>query len=141
MRIWSKKLIPVLPIKQLKAMRYELGDMIKQYPNIKHPLVKFANNYDCVYLFEYFEQVIQECEKKNINMNKSYNQEIIDMAVSKSSGTYNYSKDYTFLEDNEKYLTICYWNLYEKYLRNMMTDEEWKKIKNTYQEVIKNEIN
>lgn len=74
-------------------------------------------------------------------MNKSYNQEIIDMAVSKSSGTYNYSKDYIFLEDNEEYLIICYWNLYEKYLRNMITDEEWQKIKNTYQEVIKNEVN
>lgn len=29
MRIWSKKLIPVLPKKQLMAMRYELGNMIK----------------------------------------------------------------------------------------------------------------
>ena len=134
-------MIPVLPIKQLKAMRYELGDMIKQYPNIKHPLVKFANEYDCVYLFEYFEQVIQECENKNINMNKSYNQKIIDMTVSKSNGTYDYSKDYTFLEDNADYLKICYWNRYEKHLRNIINDEEWQKIKNKYQEVIKYEIN
>ena len=36
-------------------------------------------------------------------MNKSYNQEITDIAVSKSSGTYDYSKDYTFLEDNSDY--------------------------------------
>lgn len=50
MRIWSKRLIPILPTKQLKAMRYELGDMIKQYPNIKHPLVKFANDYGIKYL-------------------------------------------------------------------------------------------
>ena len=130
MRIWSKKLITsgVLPTKQLKAMRYELGDMIKQYPNIKHPLVKFANNYDCIYLFEYFEKVIQECENRNINMNKKYNQEIIDLAVKKSSGTYDYSKDYTFLEDNSDYLKICWWNLYEKAIRGIITDEEWKKI-------------
>ena len=46
MRIWSYDLIEVLPKKQLLAMRYELGDMIKQYPNIKNGLVKFANNYE-----------------------------------------------------------------------------------------------
>ena len=130
MRIWSKKLITsdVLPTKQLKAMRYELGDMIKQYPNIKNPLVKFANNYDCLYLWEYFEQVIFQCELRGINMNKSYNKKITDIAVSKSSGTYDYSKDYTFLEDNSDYLKICYWNLYEKAIREAITNEEWKKI-------------
>lgn len=130
MRIWSKRLVTsgVLPTKQLKSMRYELGDMIKQYPNIKHSLVKFANNYDCLYLWEYFEQVIFQCELRGINMNKSYNQEITDIAVSKSSGTYDYSKDYTFLEDNYEYFDICYYNLYEKYLRGIITKEEWQKI-------------
>lgn len=132
MRIWSKKLITVLPNKQLKSMRYELGNMIKQYPNIKHSLVKFANNYDCIYLFEYFEKVIQECEKRNINMDNNYNQKIIDIAVSKSKGEYDYSKDYTFLEDNADYLKICYWNLYEKAIRGVISDEEWKKIEEFY---------
>ena len=136
LRIWSKRLIPILPTKQLKAMRYELGDMIKQYPNIKHPLAKFANNYDCIYLFEYFEKVIQECEKRKINMNKSYNQEIIDIAVNKSSGTYDYLKDYTFLEDNNDYLKICLWNLYEKAIRNIITNEEWKPINDLFKEEI-----
>ena len=34
MRIWPKILITsgALPTKQLKSMRYELGDMIKQHP-------------------------------------------------------------------------------------------------------------
>lgn len=132
MRIWSKKLIPVLPKKQLMAMRYELGNMIKQYPNIKHSLVKFANKYDCIYLFEYFEKVIQECEKRNINMDNSYNQKIIDIAVSKSKGEYDYLNDYTFLEDNADYLKICYWNLYEKTIRGVISDEEWKKIEKFY---------
>ena len=128
MRIWSKKLIPVLPIKQLKAMRYELGDMIKQYPNIKHPLVKFANDYDSNYLLDYFENIVNECNKRNINMNKEYNDKIMEIALIKSNG--NVSLNYTFSEDNYEYFDICYYNLYEKYLRGIITKEEWQKIEN-----------
>ena len=66
MRIWSKDLIPVLPNKQLKAMRYELGDMIKQYPNIKHGLVKYANNSHPMFLAHRFHDVLLEFDKRNI---------------------------------------------------------------------------
>lgn len=134
MRIWSKRLIPVLPTKQLKAMRYELGDMIKQYPNIKHPLVKFANNYDSNYLLDYFENVVNECNKRNINMNKEYNDKIMEIAFLKSNG--NISLNYTFSEDNYEYFDICYYNLYEKYLRGIITEEEWQKI----EDLIKSEV-
>ena len=137
MRIWSKKLITsgVLPTKQLKAMRYELGDMIKQWPNIKHPLVKFANNYDSNYLLDYFEKVIKECEIRNISMDINYNEKIIQTAISKSIGIV--SSDYTFLEDNSDYLKICFWNLYEKAIREVITDEEWKKI----EDYLESEVN
>lgn len=132
MRIWSKKLIPVLPKKQLMAMRYELGDMIKQYPNIKNPLVKFANNYDSAYLYDYFTNVIFECEQRKINMDESYNIKITNMAIYKSNGEYDYLNDYTFLEDNADYLKICYWNLYEKAIRGVINEEEWKRIEEFY---------
>ena len=129
MRIWSKKLIPVLPTKQLKAMRYELGDMIKQYPNIKHSLVKFANNYDCSYLCQYFILTCRECAKRGIKTNASYDNNILSIALGKSKfSDITYFKDCIFEEDNKEYLTICYWNLYEKYIRNVITDEEWRKI-------------
>jgi len=123
-RIWSKVLIPVLPTKQLKSMRYELGDMIKQHPNIKHPLVKFANNYDIMFLYSYFMEVCKEMNNRNINMNKSYNDSICDIACSKTGS----SKNYQFSEDNEEYLRICGWNLYEKHLRGMIPEEEWKRL-------------
>ena len=129
MRIWSKILIPVLPTKQLKAMRYELGDMIKQYPNIKHPLVKFANNYDICYLGDYFLQVIKCCEKRNINMKKQYNAEIATIVLKQMDYTEFHNKNkLQFYEDNKEYLKICWWNLYEKRLRGIITQEEWKKI-------------
>lgn len=124
MRIWSKALIPVLPTKQLKSMRYELGDMIKQHPNIKHPLVKFANNYDIMFLYSYFMEVCKEMGNRNINMNKSYNDSICDIACSKTRS----SENYKFSEDNKVYLQICRWNLYEKFIRGMITEDEWCEI-------------
>lgn len=139
MRIWSKKLIPVLPTKQLKAMRYELGDMIKQYPNIKHPLVKFANDYSPKYLAQYFREVCHECEKRGIKMNHNYNMTIWNLWQIKVPFSDNGIPNETciFEEDDKEYLTICYWNLYEKRLRNMLTDEEWQKIQNEIGDEIK----
>lgn len=129
MRIWSKKLIPVLPTKQLKAMRYELGDMIKQYPNIKHPLVKFANNYDMRYLAEYYKLVHKETKKRKINTNSSYDINICVLITEKcKAAPFENTEYYIFKEDNEEYLMICKYNLYEKYLRCMITKEEWEKI-------------
>lgn len=125
MRIWSKVLIPVLPTKQLMAMRYELGDMIKQHPNIKNPLVKFANHYDAIFLYYYFMDVCNEMSNRGINMSESYNDEISNLICIKSGN----QKNQMFNEDNEEYLKICYWNLYEKHLRKIITDEEWEKIK------------
>lgn len=139
MRIWSKVLIPVLPTKQLKAMRYELGDMIKQYPNIKHPLVEFANYYNIRYLAQYFKEVCNECEKRRIKMNHKYNMEIWNLWQTKVPFSDNAIHDEmcVFKEDNKEYLKICYWNLYEKRIRNMLTNEEWQKIQNEIGDEIK----
>lgn len=136
MRIWSKKLVTsgVLPTKQLKAMRYELGDMIKQYPNIKHPLVKFANNYDIWCLYTYFTRVTNEYEKRMGKIYIDYNLKITNIFLQKTKikNLALIDDDFMFNEDNEEYLKICYWNLYEKHLRKMITDEEWKKIEDKF---------
>lgn len=129
MRIWSKVLIPVLPNKQLKSMRYELGDMIKQYPNIKQPLVKFANSYDIAYLGQYFLLVNRQCIERSINTSKKYDDSILKIVMNNTKFSDEiYWKDYTFKEDNNEYFTICKWNLYEKFIRGMITEEEWVKI-------------
>ena len=130
MRIWSKKLIPVLPTKQLKAMRYELGDMIKQYPNIKHPLVKFANNYDIAYLGQYYGCVLLEFNERNINRKETYDEGIICFVamVTQMQPQEIMDNDLKFKEDNIRYLIQCYYNLQEKYDRGIITQEEWNKI-------------
>jgi hypothetical protein len=100
--------------------------MIKQYPNIKNPLVKFANDYDIAYLYDYFLCVISEMRIRRINMNEIYNKNIRSIFEEKTE--LNNFYDLKFKEDNEEYSIICRWNLYEKHLRNMITDEEWQKI-------------
>lgn len=130
MRIWSKRLISVLPNKQLKAMRYELGDMIKQYPNIKNSLVKYANNYDMCYLGRYFLLVLKECFDRGIKTSDKYDNEILDIIMNHTKFSDEiYYEDYTFEEDNDRYLKQCYYNLQEKYDRGIITFDEWRKIK------------
>lgn len=138
MRIWSKQLIKVLPTKQLKAMRYELGDMIKQYPNIKHSLTRFANNYDIAYLGEYFNVVLYHCNLANIEMSESYNDKIFKIIREKTKLDHDVSGNVwhglVFREDNDRYLTQCYYNLQEKYDRGVLNDIEWQRIEVFYNE-------
>ena len=70
-------------------------------------------------------------------MKQSYNNEIMELICNKSSNQQNQ----IFKEDNNEYLTICYWNLYEKYIRGTISYEDWKRIDNRYKEVINDEIN
>jgi uncharacterized protein (TIGR02328 family) len=137
MRIWSKKLIRVLPIAQLRSMRYELGDMIQQYPNIKHSLVKFANDYDCIYLLDYFMNTIVEISRRGMKMDSNYNIKIHAIAKEKCEHRYYPTKNYIFKEDNDRYLKQCYYNLQEKYDRGCIGNEEWQKIEDLCKEMIK----
>lgn len=128
MRIWHYKLIPYLPNKQLKAMRYELGDMIKQYPNIKHPLVKYANDYDIMFLCKCFSKVNVQLKRNNINCSLKYNNNIYDIVHSKSKMEKINIRSLNFKEHNNRYLKQCYYNLQEKYDRGIITSEEWNLI-------------
>lgn len=126
MRIWHYELIDVLPNAQLKAMRYELGDMIKQYPNIKHGLVKYANDYSLEFLMSYFIRVLREFDKRGINHRSSYDDEIISIYSSPISREVD--EDLFYPEHNDRYLKQCYYNLQEKADRRIISSEEWKLI-------------
>lgn len=137
MRLWHYKLIPVLPDKQLKAMRYEIGDMIKQYPNIKNGLVKYANNYSIQYLGSYFYKVCMEYQKRKIKCSDNYNLSILYIIDEKITPyelqytTDEYTK-LTYPEHNDRYLKQCYYNLQEKYDRGIISREEYKPIYDLY---------
>lgn len=138
MRIWHYELIDVLPNAQLKAMRYEIGDMIKQYPNIKHGLVKYANNYDIEYLLDLFMKTLDEFEKRKIKHRVSYDLEIYQIGASKCKlkiGRWKFIRTgQIYPEHNDRYLKQCYFNLQEKYDRGIISKEEWQKIYNKYKD-------
>ena len=134
MRIWHHKLIPYLPTDQLKAMRYELGDMIQQYPNTKNRLVSYANGYSIIFLGTYFGKVCVECEKRGIKCSSSYNNKIYGLVFEKGN---NLFANYRFNEDTDEYLRICLMNLYEKHIRGIIPDEEWKIIEERFGDVLK----
>ena len=114
MRLWSREFIPYLPNAQLKALRYEIGDMAKQYPNIKHGLVKYINNYDIIYLIGYFYQVLDEFDKRNINHKSSYDDDIINTIIVKSHKPF-IKNGFRYPEHNSRYIRQQYFNLQEKF--------------------------
>ena len=127
MRLWHYELIPALPNAQLKAMRYEIGDMVKQYPNIKNRLVKYVNNEDIKYLFNYFIKVLNEFDKRKINHKKNYDDEICKIVDEKSISQF-VSLNLVYPEHNDRYLKQCFYNLEEKYDRGIITQQEWEEI-------------
>jgi hypothetical protein len=142
--MWSKEIIPYLPNAQLKALRYEIGDMIKQYPNIKHGLVKYINNSHPMFLAHRFHDVLLEFDKRNIKHNKSYDDKIRKIILSKlDKKEHDYEinaaqiqRDRFFFcnydtfswEFNKRCLRQELYNLEEKAMKGLMTKEEWMKI-------------
>ena len=138
MRLWDYRLIPVLPNAQLKAMRYEIGDMVKQYPKIKNRLVSYANDYDIKYLYSLFEDVLDEFDKRKINHNKKYDDEIEKTVKEKSHFQFSYlNLNLYYEEHNDRYLKQCYYNLEEKADRGIISEEEWEPIQNFWEKFIK----
>ena len=127
MRLWHFMLIPVLPNAQLKAMRYEIGDMVKQYPNIKNGLVKYANNYDIKYLYSLFQDVVAQFDKRNLNHSKKYDDEIEKIVKEKSCFQFSDLNLY-YEEHNDRYLRQNLYNLQEKADRKIISEDEWQKI-------------
>jgi len=131
MRLWDYRLIPFLPNAQLKAMRYEIGDMVKQYPNIKNRLVSYSNNYDIKYLYSLFIDVLDEFDKRKINHNKKYDSEIERIVKEKSNFKFN-DLNLFYPEHNNRYLKQCYFNLQEKADRGIVSQEEWTLIQEKF---------
>lgn len=110
MRLWHIDLIPYLPNSQLIAQWRELNSIFKKQD--KHILINYIYEYDKQYLFNYTFAVIEELSARNIKIKKwdNYDKYFIDLV-----GTINC--DLKYPEHHNEYLTICYYNLKEKYIR------------------------
>ena len=69
-------------------------------------------------------------DKRHIKYQEKYRVEIDDFCKKLCINSY-------YPEHNDRYLAQCYYNLQEKYDRGIISEEEFKKIINVYEEVIK----
>lgn len=107
MRLWHYQLIPYLPKSQLVSQWRELNSIFKKQDN--HILINYIYNYPKSTLKTYADKVIKEMQDRGYEIKKwdNYN-EYFEGVV---------ADDMNFKEHNDTYFGICYWNLYEKYIR------------------------
>ena len=129
MRLWHIDLIPYLPNSQLVAQWRELNSIFKKQD--KHILINYIYNYDKKPLLNYSQAVIREMFNRCYKIN-TMNYIIYFLNIN-SFGTER------FKEHNNEYLTICYYNLREKYIRGQkdFTDNVWNQLDMFYKEQVK----
>ena len=136
MRLWHIDIISYLPKGQLLAQWRELNSIFKKQDN--HILINYVYNYPKSYLKNYAIKVKNEMYRRGYGINSFIN---YDNYFNHNSpmGTANYcfvvaQGNERFEEHNDEYLTICYYNLKEKYLRGQkdFSKETWDKLENFY---------
>lgn len=138
MRLWSKQLIHVLPRQQLVAQWRECSSiagniLTKGTPN--HILVNKIMDYPIDHFITYAALVRSEMTNRGYKTMDSVANKIISLKPDWEA----IPADKLYSQwMNDEYITICCWNLYEKYLCGGITKEEWQKIYESCENEIKN---
>lgn len=132
MRMWHKDLITALPREQLVAQWRELSSIagninIKGTPN--HILVNPVMEYPMSHFITYAAAVRAEMSRRGYRTMDKVWDKICSIC-----------KDYTIFPIEEiykgwmdkDYMKICYYNLFEKFLRGGITEKDWSNIKSAY---------
>lgn len=132
MRLWSKQLISVLPREQLVAQWRELsacaGNIkLKGTPN--HILVNKIMDYPLDHFISYAYYIRQEMTKRGYKTMDSVWNKIVEVKPDWKLISMDdiYPKWMT-----SEYVTICYWNLKEKYLCGGISEGDWCRIMELY---------
>lgn len=83
--------------------------------------------YETAVFYYYVVKVAEEMEFRGIKYQHKYLDEIDVFCNHKY-----YDEYVNYPEHNNRYLTQCYYNLQEKYDRGIITEDEWKKISESY---------
>ena len=123
MRLWHYKLIPVLPNKMLVSQWRECIAIKRQWEKgtLKHRLVSYVQWHDYCYFNAYVLRVINELNSRYIKYQHKYYEEINEFCNGEAITD-------VYPEHNDRYLKQCYYNLQEKYDREIITDEEYNLI-------------
>ena len=110
MRLWHTELIPFIPKSQLLAQWRELNSIFAKED--RHILINYVYDYPKEDLYIYTQIVLKEMRERNITIRTIDKMEryFADIAI---------PPNYTPFKEhhNDDYLEICYYNLYEKYIR------------------------
>ena len=128
MRLWHYEIIGCLPKSQLVAQWRELNSIFKKKDN--HILINYIYNYDKSYLKAYTDKVVLEMQRRGYKIKSFENYNKYFEGIKCWGGE-------QFNEHNNEYLTICYWNLREKYLRGQkdFDCETMERLQKTYKEI------
>lgn len=133
MRMWHKNLLLVLPREQLVAQWRELSAIagnIKTKGTPNHILVNKVINYPMNYFITYAAAVRMEMSRRGYRtMNNVWNK-----ITSVANNDYNILPLNEIYNDwmNDTYMTICYYNLKEKWLCGGIKNEDWDEIEEYY---------
>ena len=125
MRLWHIDLIPYLPKGQLLAQWRELNSIFKKQD--KHILINYIYKTDKRPLLYYSMKVLEEIKQRGYKVKSLEN-------FNRFFESVPYVEGATWLEHNQEYLTICYYNLKEKYIRCQkdFTKDVWEKLDRFY---------
>ena len=132
MRLWHIALIKALPQQHLVSQWRELSAIagaIQKNGTPNHILVNFVLDYDYDHFISYAYYLREEMNRRKIRTMNSVWEKIVSLKP-------NYSLlpiDEVYKEKMDfMYLTICYYNLLEKYICGMFDNEDWNNIQSTF---------
>lgn len=126
MRLWHKDFIPILPRQQLLAQWRELNSIYAKQD--KHILINFIYEYPSNHLYTYSKLVIEEMRKRGYKINLDRFNIYFDGKVRKIPYVKLFDK-----KMNYNYLNQCYYNLQEKYECGGISQDEWKRVEEQYE--------
>lgn len=135
MRLWHTKLIKALPREHLVAQWRELSSIagaIQKNGTPNHVLVNFVLDYDYNHFISYAYYIRQEMTRRGYRTMNSVWEKII--ALNPVWELLPIEEVYKNKMD-DFYLTVCYYNLYEKYKCGMFNN--FDKIEEVYRRTVK----
>ena len=133
MRMWHKDLIPALPREQLIAQWREISAIagnIKTKGTPNHILVNPVMEYPLSYFITYAAAVRAEMTRRGYRtMDKVWDK--ICSVCDNNYTIYPIDEIYKGWMDKD-YMKICYYNLFEKFLRGGIPEKDWSNIKSAY---------
>lgn len=129
MRLWHKKLIQVLPQKQLVSQWRELAALakdIREKGKTNHILINKIMDFPLTHFTSYAELVYLELIRRGYQVNESVRTRIFSVT--------NVRMEISFPElyagwHEKRYLRQCFFNLQEKADCGGIPDDEWKKVR------------